>query len=142
MWQLRDHFAPLIARENLERVQALEDRVIWVVCEMERNGTPIDVELLDRWIYESHQQYLRGLWGIHRETGLTINPASPHDLERLFSHLNLPLAHTPDGRPSFTDAILATHPHPVMDLVRTTRKLASLRSKYLLKYKIRGYNEA
>jgi DNA polymerase I-like protein with 3'-5' exonuclease and polymerase domains len=135
VWQLRDYFAPLIARENLERVQALEDQVIWVVCEMERNGTPIDVELLDRWIYESHQQYLRGLWGIHRETGLTINPASPHDLEKLFAHLNLPLSHTPDGRPSFTDAVLATHPHPVMDIVRTTRKLASLRSKYLLKYK-------
>ena len=89
-------------------------------------------QLRDRWIYDSNQQYLRGLWGIHRETGLTINPASPRDLERLFSHLNLPLAHTPDGRPSFTDAVLATHPHPVMDLVRTTRKLASLRSKYLL----------
>ena len=135
VWQLRDHFAPLITHENLERVQALENQVIWVVCEMERNGCPIDVELLDRWLYDSDQQYQRGIWDLHRATNLTINPAAPRDLEKLFAHLNLPLAHTPDGRPSFTDDILATHHHPLMETVRRTRKIASLRSKYLLKYK-------
>jgi len=132
---LRSHFAPLLQRDDLTRVQALENRVIYVVCEMERNGTPINVELLDQWISASEQAYLRGLWNIYRETELSINPSSPKDLVQLFDRLRLPIAETADGRPSFTDAILATHDHPVVTLVRMTRKLASLRSKYLLKYR-------
>jgi DNA polymerase I-like protein with 3'-5' exonuclease and polymerase domains len=132
---LRAVFAPRLRAENLERVQRLEDQIIFVVCEMERNGCPIDTALLDHWITESEQTYLRGLWRIWRATGLKITPTAPTDLERLFEHLHLPLAHTPDGRPSFTDAVLALHDHPVITTLRHTRKIASLRSKYLLKYK-------
>ena len=132
---LRDVFAPKLQAENLERVQALEDQVIWVVCEMERNGSPIDTELLDQWITESEQAYLRGLWKIWRATDLQINPTASTDLEQLFTHLKLPISHTPDGRPSFTDAVLALHDHPVITILRKTRKLGSLRSKYLLKYR-------
>ena len=132
---LRSHFAPLLKKENLERVQKLENEIIFVVCEMERNGTPINTELLDQWIYESEQAYLRGLWEIYRETNLTINPSAPTDLEKLFSALNLPIAETPEGRPSFTDSVLASHTHPVIETLRKTRKLASLRSKYLIRYR-------
>ena len=132
---LRSHFAPLLKKENLERVQRLEDEVIFVVCEMERNGTAINTELLDTWIYESEQAYLRGLWEIYRETNLTLNPSSPTDLVKLFGALKLPISETPDGRPSFTDAVLAEHHHPLIETLRKTRKLASLRSKYLIKYR-------
>ena len=133
---LRAVFAPRLRAENLERVQQLEDQIIFVVCEMERNGCPIDLRLLDHWITESEQTYLRGLWRIWRATGLKINPTASTDLERLFASLKLPLAHTPDGRPSFTDAVLALHmDHPIITTLRHTRKIASLRSKYLLKYK-------
>jgi len=132
---LRALFAPLLKKEGLERVQELENKIIYVVCEMERNGTCIDTELLDKWIYESEQSYLRGLWRIYRETNLNINPSSPNDLVTLFGVLNLPVAETQDGRPSFTDAVLSSHHHPVIETLRKTRKLASLRSKYLLKYR-------
>ena len=135
VWQLKKKMWPLLDAQDLHRVRAVEDAVIFVVCEMERNGTPIDLELLEQWITDSEQAYLRSLWKIYRATNLNINPASPKDLVKLFGKLQLPIAETPEGRPSFTDSVLDSHTHPVMAQVRTARKLASLRSKYLLKYR-------
>jgi len=134
VWALHQLFDPQLSEQDLQQVKAVENQIIYVVCEMEKNGTPIDVDLLQDWLKESEQQYLRALWQIYRETNRTINPSSPKDLEKLFTHLNLPIAHTPDGRPSFTDAVLASHHDPIVEKVRTARRLASLRSKYLLKY--------
>lgn len=54
--RLRDVMWPMLDAQDLQRVRALEDQVIYVVCEMEKNGAPIDVELLDRWIVESQKQ--------------------------------------------------------------------------------------
>jgi len=134
VWALDALFDPQLTDQDLQKVKAVENQIIYVVCEMEKNGTPVNVELLQDWLKESEQQYLRALWQIYRETNRTINPASPKDLEKLFAHLNLPIVHTPDGRPSFTDEVLASHHDPLIDKIRTARRLASLRSKYLLKY--------
>ena len=127
-------FTPQLNAQGLHRVKALEDAVIWVVLEMEKNGCPLDLATLERWLHDSEQDYMRLLWNIYRDTLLTINPSRPADLLKLCTQLNLPVHETPDGRPSFTDAILSSYTDPVMDLVRRARKLASLRSKYLVKY--------
>jgi len=127
-------FTPQLNAQGLHKVKALEDDVIWVVLEMEKNGCPLDLDTLDRWLKDSEQDYMRLLWNIYRDTLLNINPSRPADLVKLCTHLNLPVHETPDGRPSFTDAVLATYAHPVIDLVRRARKLALLRSKYLVKY--------
>ena len=127
-------FTPQLNAQGLHKVKALEDAVIWVVLEMEKNGCPLDLATLERWLKDSEQDYMRLLWNIYRDSDLKINPQRPTDLVLLCEHLNLPVHDTPDGRPSFTDAVLATYAHPVIDLVRRARKLASLRSKYLVKY--------
>ena len=128
-------FTPQLNAQGLHRVKALEDAVIWVVLDMERNGCHIDEDMLARWIHDSEQDYLRLVWNIYRDTDLKINPQRPTDLVTLCEQLHLPIHSTPDGRPSFTDAVLSTYAHPVMDLVRRARKLASLRSKSLIKYR-------
>ena len=135
VWDLEQLLAPRLDAEHLTRVKLLENQVLWASVEMEKNGCPIDVERLERWIAESEQDYLRLLWGIYRATQLNINPTSPHDLTRLCQKLDLPITETTDGRPSFTDTILGTYQQPIFDLVRRARKLSSLRSKYLLKYR-------
>ena len=135
VWELEAVFAPRLAAEDLQRVKALENQVIWPVLEMEKNGSPIDEDTLARWLRTSEQDYLRILWNIYRDTSLAINPNSPGDLTRACHALQLPLHTTPQGRPSFTDEVLAAYQHPVMDRVRDARKLASLRSKYLVKYR-------
>jgi DNA polymerase-1 len=132
---LFDVFTPQLAAEGLTRVKALENQVIWVVLEMERNGCPIDQRTLEAWYHQSEQDYMRLVWNIYRDTLLNVNPNSTTDLVKLCHHLNLTIHTTPDGRASFTDAVLAAYHDPVIDRVRRARKLASLRSKYLGKYR-------
>lgn len=133
--ELKAKMWPLLDEQDLQRVRALEDKVIYVVCEMEKNGAIIDMELLERWILQSEGDLVRCLLEIHKLTGFNINPASSQDRARLFQKLNLPIAHTDKGAPSFTDEVLKTIDHPVIGLLRRASKLTSLRSKYLLKYK-------
>jgi DNA polymerase-1 len=132
---LFDVFTPQLDVEGLTRVKALENQVIWVVLEMEQNGCPIDQRTLEAWYHQSEQDYMRLVWNIYRDTLLNVNPNSTTDLVKLCHHLHLTIHTTPDGRASFTDAVLAAYHDPVIDRVRHARKLASLRSKYLVKYR-------
>ena len=132
---LRDKMWPLLDEQDLQRVRQLEDEVIFVVCEMEKNGALLNHELLDRWIVESEIALTRCLLDIHKLTGFNINPASPQDKTRLFNKLNLPMAHTSKGAASFTDVVLKMIDHPVVRLLQRASKLTSLRSKYLLGYR-------
>jgi DNA polymerase I-like protein with 3'-5' exonuclease and polymerase domains len=45
--ELKAIMYPMLDEQGLHRVRALEDQIIPVVCEMERNGAPINVELLN-----------------------------------------------------------------------------------------------
>lgn len=132
--QLRDIMWPRLNAEDLQRVRQLEDDVIYPVCEMERNGVPIDVELLERWVKESQAQHEGCLLALYKETGQSINPNAPSDLEKLFNYLNLPVTRLESGAPSFTDAILKRVQHPLIKQLRFAIKLSDLRSRYLLKY--------
>jgi len=133
--KLKKHLWPLLDEQDLQRVRQLEDDLIFPVCEMERNAAPIDVELLNEWVEESEQEYIRTLWEIHRETGSLINPNSSKDLTKIFNKLKLPFTdYTEKGQPSFADSTLAKIDHPAIILIRRAARLSSLRSKYLLPY--------
>jgi DNA polymerase I-like protein with 3'-5' exonuclease and polymerase domains len=132
--QLTEVFWPRLDAEDLQRVRALEDEVIYPTEEMEWNGCPIDEELLDRWVKETDQEYQRLLWNIYRETGMSINPDSPKDLEKVFAKYNLPVTTTALGNSSFTNAVLAAIDHPVIRMVVEASLLLDLRIKYLLPY--------
>lgn len=132
--RLKDVLWPRLDAEGLQKVRALEDQVIFVVCEMEKNGAPIDVELLERWLKQSQAEINTTLMEIGREAGYQLNPDSPGDMERLFKKLQLPIEKTAKGSPSFTDAILKRIEHPLIKKIRRVGKLMSLRSKYLVKY--------
>lgn len=132
--KLRDLMWPKLTEQDLHRVRELEDKVIYPVCEMERNGAPIDFELLERWISDSQIVIEKLLWDIAKEAGFQVNPDSPKDQERVFRKLGLPIEYTAKGAPSFTDHILKRIEHPLVQKMRRCGKLLSLRSKYLLKY--------
>lgn len=151
--QLRNAFWPRLEAEDLQRVRALEDQIIFAVCEMEKNASPIDEEKLHRWRQEAEQRYLHCLYEIARETGIKFgkhagqddlfedasramfNPDKSDHWERLFHHLKIPVTeHTALGRASFTDGFLRRVAHPIVQLGRRAGKLADLRSKYLEKY--------
>jgi DNA polymerase-1 len=133
--KLKDLFWPRLTEEGLHTVRALEDQVIYVVCEMEKNGAPIDVVLLHRWVEECEQEYLRILWSIHRDTGLKFEPTTKGWVT-LFGKLGIPISEFTDkGAPSFTDDVLKHVDHSIVQRGRRAARLKSLNSKYLTKYK-------
>ena len=131
---------PQIEEEGLTRVAALEDDLIFCVCEMERNGAPLDVPKLERWRVEVRRRYQDDLMEIYNQTGLNINPDAAGDMARLFDVLELQYGRTaptvtyPHGQPSFTDEFLKSVHHPLVAKAREVKTLRSLLSKYLDAY--------
>jgi len=134
--QLIEAFAPLIREENLEAVLDLEQQVIPIVVEMEKNGTLLDMDLLHEWQASATRDLEEKLWFIYKETGIQLeSPDSPKDLVRLFEARGIPMtARTEHGKPSFTDAVLKGIDDPCIAALRQAGQLADLKSKYLDKY--------
>lgn len=140
LYRLRELLLPKIEAEELGRVRQLEDDCLYVTCEMMRNGTPIDEAKLDTWIKRCREEYVACLWTLHKETGLRINPRSHPDLVDLFLKCGVTLPLNPEpgpdfGKVSFTKDALRAIDHPVIRVLYRARRLASLDSKYLAKYK-------
>lgn len=130
---------PLIIAEGLQDVLNLENECIYGTCEMERNGAPIDGEKLQQWLVQSEQEYIECLWAIWRTTGVKVNPASTDDLRRVFKKCGIavPRIDLPGatyGKETFEKRYLERIDHPAIRLVRRAKRLASVRSKYLIPY--------
>lgn len=127
---------PELTKQDLHRVRIVEDGIIPVVVEMEHNGAPIDVEMLNRWCIDSEQDIVRILREL--EVQHQVHFESPGDREaiaRLFHRIGI--EHPVDaetGKPTIADDALAAVDHPSIFLLREAMALASLRSKFLLKY--------
>lgn len=126
---------PRLAQEDLLRVLKLEQEIISVVVEMEKNGTYLDVDLLVAWREKARAELQALLWEIYRESGVMLSsPDSPKDLEKLFNRLKLSVARTATGKPSFTASVMKSVKHPTIAKVIRAGHLADLLSKYLDKY--------
>lgn len=132
--QLKVLMYPKMDAEDLQRVRQLEDEVIPVVCEMEKNAALIDVELLHIWTKEVQKRYEQGLYDLAKEVGFQVNPDSNSDLIKVFNYLKIPLEYTAGHRPSFTAAIMKKIQHPTIQKIIRVGKLHDLLSKYLLPY--------
>lgn len=133
--ELKKAMWPKLTEEGLHKVRELEDQVIYVACEMERNAAPIDRDLLLQWVSQSEAELNRLLMTLAKETGFQVNPDRSDDMQKLFDYLKIPVTvFTEKGAPSFTDAVLANVPHPLVQTARRAGKLASLRSKFLVSY--------
>jgi DNA polymerase-1 len=86
--QLEDHYRPLLARDGLERVQALEDSVIPVVVELERNGIPYDHQMLDAWLERLGQIEMDYYWELRRAFGFDVD-TRPVSIAKVFARLGI-----------------------------------------------------
>lgn len=139
---------PRLTEEDLHRVRVIEDGIIPVVVEMEHNGAPIDVETLNRWVAEAQRAVEDVLWDIKRDTGFHMSSPNKHDERvRLFGILGIPIPiglkekrDPVTGRktivegPSFADDLLEKIPNVNVQRLREGTQIASLLSKFLLKY--------
>ena len=133
--ELVDVFAPMLYDQRLERVRDLENGVIPVVVEMEKNAANINRPLLRQWVQQSRETLNEYLHELSKTLGFDMNPDKATDWARLFDALGIPVTtFTGKGAPSFTDALLATIVHPLVQRARAAGKLASLRSKFLSAY--------
>lgn len=135
--RLVDAFTPRILEEDLGEVLALEQAVIPIVVEMEKNGTFLDMDLLHRWETEVQRRIAAQKMLIYRATGIEINSFdSPKDLAALFKARGIVnTAKSEGGGMSFTDAVMRQH--SADECIRAAREggqLADLDSKYLGKY--------
>lgn len=136
VWKLKQVMWPRMTAEGLHTVRELEERLIPVVCEMERNAFLIDRPLLDQWVVESEQEYMRLLWRISRKVGFQVAPGKAASVERLFKELKIPITEfTESGKPSFTDEVLKSVDHPVIKDLYRAAKIEDLRSKAIVPFK-------
>ena len=133
--ELKDLMWKQMDDQDLQRVRALEDKVIYPVAEMERNASPLDVELLKQWNHDCEQAYLKCLWRVHRETGVKVNPKSSDTIEELLFHLNIDVQELTDtGKAAIGVDDLRKYDHPVMGEIVRAAQLKSLWTKYLIPY--------
>jgi DNA polymerase I-like protein with 3'-5' exonuclease and polymerase domains len=127
--KLHDLFAPRLVAEDLMRVKQLEDKVIYCVVEMEKNGTKIDLELLERWLRSVRAELSRNNLRIMNELGFQVNPKSNKDMQKVFQKLHLPMKLTAAGNPSFAGAVLKAIDNEMVKLILRTTQLKDLLSK-------------
>lgn len=134
---LHDVMYPQLVEQDLLRVLDIENQILPVSCEMEWNGAPLDMELLERYDRESQKDLEDALHRIYKRTGISLGtPDKREDLFRLFAQLNIPVPVDPeDGSKTFADAFLRGIPHEVIPDLREAKQLASVRSKFIVKYK-------
>lgn len=128
-YDLDGSYEPAIRAEGLEKVLKLENDLIYATLSMEREGSWLNVPKLERWITEVEAARVERLMEIHRRTGIRVNPNSAPTMIKLFNYLNI------DVPISFDEDHLKEYKHPVIQLALEARQLASLLSKYLVKYR-------
>ncbi len=146
--KLKEVFAPRLREQDLLEVLDIENRLIPVTAEMEKNGARIDLELLHRWMVQVRAEIHAGLMEIAKimgrkaQAGLfegvgkqdkPFNPKSPRDMEKLFELLNLKVVRTEKGNASFKGYDLKAIDHPTIQKVFRVSKLIDVESK-LLRY--------
>lgn len=122
VWQLAKVLDPMIVEQDLGAVQKLEDSVIPAVVEMEKNGQPLDVELLHQYSAECVKRHEALLLEISREAGFAFDH-TPKSWQRLFEKLGLPPTDSIAG-----DVITAID-HPLVKKGYLASQYASLHSK-------------
>lgn len=121
---------PQIDAQDLRAVHDLEDEVIPVVVEMERNGALIDLELLEQMSAECNSRHDNLMWEISKDVGFAFDHTAA-GWERLLNHLGLP---QPDA---YDEPTLNLIDHPMVRKGQSASQLASLNSKIFKPYKER-----
>jgi DNA polymerase I-like protein with 3'-5' exonuclease and polymerase domains len=126
--RLRDVMYPELEKQELLDVQQLEDDVIPAVVEMEKNGSPLDLALLEQYHAECNERHDKLLSEVHAECGFPFDHTAK-GWQALFERLGLPPT---DGN---AEAIIAGIDHPIVRKAHLAAQYASLDSKTFKAYR-------
>ncbi len=125
--RLRAVFDPLIAEQELTAVRSLEDAVIPTVVEMEKNGSPIDVELLEQMHRECVSEHGRLMLEVSKEAGFAFEH-SASGWAKLFEKCGL------QPSDSYKESVMAQIDHELIRKAYRAAQYASLDSKTFAAY--------
>ena len=89
--QLANVFEPMLAERNANKLAAeIENPLIYVLADMEKEGVRIDADTLAAYSAQLQEEILKAELSVYEKAGLKFNLASPKQLgEVLFDHLKL-----------------------------------------------------
>lgn len=89
--QLANVFEPMLKERNADKLAAeLENPLIYVLADMEKEGVRIDIDTLSNYSAQLQEEILKAELNVYEKAGLKFNLASPKQLgEVLFDHLKL-----------------------------------------------------
>ena len=126
--ELKEKLWPMLEAEDLLRVKQLEDDTIYPVVEMEKNGSQLDVELVERFFNEATKAHDDLMWELTKELGFAFEHTAS-GWKKLLEHYALPV---PD---SFAENVLNTIDHPMIRKAQRAAQFASLNSKTFAAYR-------
>jgi DNA polymerase I-like protein with 3'-5' exonuclease and polymerase domains len=132
----------IISNESLDRVFALESKLLPMIWRMRKRGICLDVEaaqgLSGRLLLEENQMRL----DMRKKYGTEVDPQSGPKIALICDRLGIRYPRTAIGNPSFTADYLENANHPFLDDLAALRKLNDLRNDFvdgwLLKHHIGG----
>ena len=126
---------PEIMRQNLDRVQDMEDRLIWANLHIEQNGARLDWDKLDCWDGEITSAYSDLIIPVRQSPHCPygFSPNSTQDWSILLGNLGIE-AHLVEDVESYDAAFLKKIDNPLAKDALKARKLLSLLSKYIHSY--------
>jgi DNA polymerase I-like protein with 3'-5' exonuclease and polymerase domains len=138
-WKLKEHFRPQLEAQDLLRVLKLEDDCNFATCEMERNGAPIDMDLLKKFKSESDEKLNRYIRTIRDEVGIAFQPSSAASWEKLFQKVApdvlYEIERTNGGKISTKFEVLKPYADlPYVQLGLDAMKLVDLKSDFIDKF--------
>ena len=89
--QLANVFEPMLKERNADKLAAeLENPLIYVLADMEKEGVRIDIDTLSNYSLQLQEEIIKAELNVYEKAGLKFNLASPKQLgEVLFDHLKL-----------------------------------------------------
>ena len=135
--QLANIFEPMLKERNATKLaEEIENPLIYVLAEIEKEGVKIDIETLNAYSIELEQEITLAEQRVYEKAGLKFNLASPKQLgEVLFDHLKLdPKAKkTKTGQYQTGEDVLAllAHKSDIVQDILDFRQLQKLKSTYV-----------
>lgn len=138
--QILDQQWPLLEREGLHSLFALENRLIPLLIKMRLQGVAIDVKYCEDFYVELGRDIVNLEHELAVNAGFRVNVNSNQDIAKLFDQVGIKYPRTaataayPNGQPSFQKEWLKTVKHPAADAVNNIREHIKVRNTFVRNY--------
>lgn len=138
-WDVYQAQRPLITKDNLEKVDDLESKLIWANNHMERSGARMDTWKMSSMLEDLTNEIGEHTMNIWKRTGVKLDPGKNVTWDRLFIACGMD-PHKPltdnkgKAKSSYTNDYLKTIENEAIKEGLRIQRLLSLKSKYFKKF--------